>query len=82
MKKYAVDGLDGYPNELAHKLDDALELNAELLDALQFYADESNYTGWTDPDYQWTGESKDYPSSIEGDMGEIARQAIAKVEKE
>ena len=35
MKKYAVDGLDGYPNELAHKLDDALELNAELLDALR-----------------------------------------------
>ena len=35
MKKYAVDGLDGYPNELAHMLDDALELNAELLAALK-----------------------------------------------
>jgi len=35
MKKYAVDGLDGYPNELAHKLDDALEQNAELLEALK-----------------------------------------------
>ena len=39
MKKYAVDGLDGYPNELAHKLDDALAQNAELLEALKdFYA--------------------------------------------
>ena len=35
MKKYAVDGLDVYPNELAHMLDDALELNAELLAALK-----------------------------------------------
>ena len=35
MKKYAVEGLGGYPNELAHKLDDALELNAELLEALK-----------------------------------------------
>ena len=35
MTKYAVDGLDGYPNELAHKLDDALEENAELLEACQ-----------------------------------------------
>ena len=35
MKKYAVEGLDGYPNELAHKLDAALELNADLLAALK-----------------------------------------------
>ena len=35
MKKYAVEGLDGYPNELAHKLDGALELNADLLAALK-----------------------------------------------
>ena len=34
-KKYAVEGLDGYPNELAHKLDDALELNAALVEALR-----------------------------------------------
>ena len=30
MKKYAVDGLDGYPNELAHKLDDALAALKEI----------------------------------------------------
>ncbi len=54
---------------------------ADLLAALKFYAEESNYTGWTDPDYQWTGESKDYDSSIESDMGEIARQAIADAEE-
>ncbi len=34
-KKYAVEGLDGYPNELAHKLDDALEINAALVEALK-----------------------------------------------
>ena len=56
--------------------------NAELVAALEFYANEDNYTGWTDPDYQWTGESKDYDSSIEGDMGEIARQALAQVKEE
>ena len=30
MEKYAVDGLDGYPNELAHKLDDALAALKEI----------------------------------------------------
>ena len=34
-KKYAVEGLDGYPNELAHKLDDAWEINAALVGALE-----------------------------------------------
>ena len=28
--KYAVEGLNGYPNELAHKLDDALEALKEI----------------------------------------------------
>ena len=54
MKKYAVDGLDGYPNELAHMLDDALELNAELLAALKGLVD----------DYEWPG-SFDYKNAIE-----------------
>ena len=42
MKKYAVDGLNGYPNELAQKLDDALAQNAELLAALKVAYDAIN----------------------------------------
>ncbi len=35
MKKYAVEGLTGYPNELAQMLDEANEQNAELVAALK-----------------------------------------------
>jgi len=35
MKKYAVEGLMGYPNELAQMLDEANEQNADLVDALE-----------------------------------------------
>ena len=35
MKKYAVEGLMGYPNELAYMLDEANEQNAELRAALR-----------------------------------------------
>ncbi len=34
-KKYAVEGLMGYPNELAHMLDKALEQNAALLEVAE-----------------------------------------------
>ena len=69
-----LDDADKYIDKLKQQ-------NAEMREALEFYANEDNYTGWTDPDYQWTGESKDYDSNIEGDMGEIARQALAQVRK-
>ena len=51
------------------------------LEALQFYADESNYDGYVDMDYQWSGMEKKYPSNIEEDRGEIARQAIFQIEE-
>ena len=62
---------------LVHAIKELKQQNVALVEALEFYADEDKYTGWTDPDYQWTGQFKDYPSPIEGDMGEIARQALA-----
>ncbi len=65
------------PFDLTHDYVNELEQeNISLKDVLGFYADESNYDGWTDPDYQWTGEAKHYESDIEGDLGELARNIL------
>ena len=75
MNKYAVEGLPGYPNELAHMLDDALEQNAELLDALKDSRD-LIITLWSNID----------EDSVEkrtlGKAFDIASQAIAKAESD
>ncbi|MHA2220374.1 MAG: hypothetical protein ACXACY_31235 [Candidatus Hodarchaeales archaeon] len=54
----------------------------ELLEALEFYADERNHEGDVDPDYQWTGQPKYYPSEVSADEGAIARAAIRKARSE
>ena len=70
MRKYAVEGLDGYPNELAHKLDDALQQNADLLAALKANMD-------------WIGrppvDRHSYDSKRE-DAWEMGKRAIADAE--
>ena len=40
-KKYAVEGLMGYPNELAQMLDEANEKNADLVAALEEIANQN-----------------------------------------
>ena len=48
MKKYAIEGLDGYPNEIAHKLDDTRELLKRLDGHICHHTD---CMSWQDDDY-------------------------------
>jgi len=64
MTKYAVDGLDGYPNELAHKLDDALKALKEIAKTEGAYS--------RDP--------LTHAENVIENMASIANKAIAKAE--
>ena len=55
---------------------DLREKVRQLREVLEFYADENNYDGYVDYDYQWTGTPKQYDSEIEDDRGERARRTL------
>ena len=71
MEKYAVDGLDGYPNELAHKLDDALAQNRELLAALKEIAKMEG---------PYSRDPLTHAENVIENLTNIANKAIAKAE--
>ena len=71
MEKYAVDGLDGYPNELAHKLDDALAQNADLLAALKEIAKMEG---------PYSRDPLTHAENVIENLTNIANKAIAKAE--
>jgi hypothetical protein len=49
-----------------------------LEEVLWFYGNEYNYQGCVDPDYQWTGQVKEYPSDVVEDEGAKAREVLQK----